>query len=322
MIEGLEGQSRLVLSAKLAPVVGSTFQPTGFPDLGAAEFQRPIGDGSASRMQPALLVESVQSLANHFESVGWDAGGDRPVATIARLPYVEVRDPQGRFLTSSRLEPHRLAGAYIKQAEFEDRKMGAWMIDRIGVQKGVPLDWREIYGAIFQLDPLCLIHGLFFSDPGWRDYGNPKVRRALTAVIEAHDAQPVVSGGVKRDDVYPTSDKGRGAKEGFGFVPFGRTEYTAHEIELSVAVDLEQLRGYGLAEAESDLLTAISLWEVRTLLDSPLRLRTACDLEVTAPVEVRHPDGYQLPGIEELKGLIGDLDVKFDTEVARTAIYA
>ena len=247
MFDALEDEPRIVLKARLAPTVGSAFQPTGFPDLGAAEFERPI-DGQG--VQPAVLVESVQSLANHLESVGWDRSESRPVSVLAGLPYVEVRDKEGRFLTSSRLEPHRLAGAYIKNAKIDGVAAGDWMIERLGVEKGVPLDWQAIYEAVFRLDPMCLVHGVFFSDPQWKEYGNPKVRRAVTAVMEAHNAHPVVSGGVKRDDVNPTAAEGRGSKEGYGFVPFGRTEYTADEIELDVAVDLEQIRGYGLAEAE------------------------------------------------------------------------
>jgi CRISPR-associated protein Csb1 len=318
MIDGLEGQTRLILKAQLSPVIGSAFQPTGFPDLGPAEFERPL---SATSSQRALLVESVQSLANHFESVAWDSAENRPVATVGRLPYVEVRNREGRFLTSSRLEPHRLAGAYIKNATIDGKKIGDWMVGRLGVQKGVPLDWPAIYGSIFQLDPLCLIHGLFFSDPLWSPYGNPKVRRALTAVIEAHDARPVVSGGVKRDDVNPTADKERSSREGYGFVPFGRTEYTAAEIELDIALDLEQIRGYGLGEAETTLLTAVALWEVRTLLDRPLRLRTACDLEVVQPVTVRRPEGWQLPDADVLAREIESANVHFDSNGPYSTVF-
>lgn len=317
MLDGLIDEPRLILQARLAPVVGSTFQPAGFPDLGAAEFERPLGD---DRVQQALLVESVQSLANHFESVGWDSTERRPVDLLSHLPYVEVRDKEKRFLTSSRLEPHRLAGAYIKNATANGKKTGQWMIERLGVQKGVPLDWRAIYAAIFQLDPLCLIHGVFFSDPQWKDYGNPKVRRALTAVIEAHDTRPVVSGGVKRDDVKPTAGEGRGSKEGYGFVPFGRTEYTAGEIELDVALDVEQIRGYGLAEAETRLLIAIALWEVRMLLDRPLRLRTACDLELRS-VDVKRPDGWELPDAVALAEEIEHANVNFASDGPHVTVF-
>lgn len=314
MIAGLADAPRMILKAQLAPVLGSTFQPTGFPDLGPAEFERPIsnGDGEPST-QRALLVESVQSLANHLEATAWDATEHRPRAPLEKLPYVEVRNPEGRFLTSSRIEPHRLAGAYIKKASIDGKPVGEWMIERFGVTEGVPVDWRAIYAAIFALDPLCLVHGAFFSDKSWNVHGNPKVRRATTAVIEAHGARPVVSGGVKRDDVNPTHGESRTSEEGFGFVPFGRTEYTADSIELAIAIDLEQIRGYGLGEAATDLLTAVALWEVRTLLDNPLRLRTACDLEVEA-VEVTRPQGWELPSAETLAGEIADSKAGFEHE--------
>jgi CRISPR-associated protein Csb1 len=320
MIKGLEDEPRIILTAKLEPAVGSAFQPTGFPDLGAAEFERPISDVGS---QSAVLVESVQSLANHLERVGWDSSKHGPVNTLARLPYVEVRDKENRFLTSSRLEPHRLAGSYIKKATVDGnggKTAGDWMIERLGVQKGVPLDWRAVYAAILQLDPLCLLHGVFFSDPLWKDYGNPKVRRALTAVIEAHDARPVVSGGVKRDDVFPTIGEGRSSKEGFGFVPFGRTEYTAAAIELHVAIDLEQIRGYGLGDDETDLLTAVALWEVQTLLGSPMRLRTACDLEVREVI-MRRPVDWALPTTDALAQTIEGTKVKFEADVPHKTLY-
>jgi CRISPR-associated protein Csb1 len=56
---------RTVLEADLTPLAGSLFQPTGFPDLGAAEFEAAGGTR-------ALLVESAQSMANWLESTTWD----------------------------------------------------------------------------------------------------------------------------------------------------------------------------------------------------------------------------------------------------------
>lgn len=291
MLEALDGAPRLLVDAALAPVASTTFQPTGFPDLGAAEFQRP---GSP----PSLLVESVQSLANHFESLGWDAPGRRPIDALGRLPFVEVvHADDERFLTSSRLEPHRLAAAYVREAAVDGTTGTALIADRFGLEKETPLDWPRIYRAVFQLDPLCLVHGVFFSAQAW--HGNPKVRRAIAAVIEANDVAPAVSGGLKRDDVQFTSAEGRGAEEGYGFVPFGRTEYTAAEIRLRAAIDLAQIRGYGLGDQETRLLELIAIWELTALLGGPLRLRTACDLDPDR-IEVRRPDGFSLPGADEL----------------------
>lgn len=312
MIDALAGETRIVLKASYSPTVGSMFQPTGFPDLGAAEFERPDSSGGTDK---ALLVESVQSLANHLESTAWDTSTDRPVDEIAGLPYVEVRggDDNG-FLTSSRLDPHRLAGAYVRTSSLDGKEMVDIVTERLGLKKGAPLDWRRVYEGIFDLDPLCLVHGVFFSDPKWRDFGNPKVRRAVTAVMEAHGVRPVVSGGVKRDDVNPTAGESRTSKEGYGFVPFGRTEYTAQAIELGVAVDVEQIRGYGLDDAKTGLLLAVALWELRTLLNRPLRLRTACDLDLGG-VETRRPEGWELPSAGDLAAEIADSGVTFETSL-------
>lgn len=305
MIKGLTDEPRLIVKAKLRPTAGSVFQPTGFPDLGPAEFTRPLPDGEGA--QSALLVESVQSMANRLEDNGWDQAAQQPVEALSGLPYVEVRDGEGNFLTSSRLEPHRLAGAYIRAGKVEDETGDDWVFGQIGLQKEQPLDWRAVYAALFRLDPLCLLHGVFFSSKRWNEVGNPKVRRAVTAVIEAHDIQPVVSGGVKRDDVNPTKGENRGSSDGFGFIPFGRTEYTAREIELSAVLDLEQIRGYGLGGSETELLTAIALWELRSLLDRPLRLRTACDLELVDQPEVVRPQSWELPQAADLEAAIAAL---------------
>jgi CRISPR-associated protein Csb1 len=321
MIDSLNKESRLILRAKLEPTAGSAIQPTGFPDLGAAEFERPDGNGGTEN---AILVESVQSLANHLEATGWNSADQEPADVLAALPYIAVKDKEGNFLTSSRLEPHRLAGAYIRHAEIDGKSGDEWLFDRVGAEKERPTDWPSFYAAVFRLDPLCLLHGVFFSSQSkdWKAIGNPKIRRAVTAVVEAHAARPLVSGGVKRDDVNPTHGESRGSSEGFGFVPFGRTEYTAEEIELSVVVDLEQIRGYGLDDAATDLLTAIALWEVRSLLDKPLRLRTACDLELAEDgLEVARPRDRDLPPLADLEAAISASEVSFDGAVPVVAEY-
>lgn len=312
MIDALGRATRLVIDARLRPVIGSTFQPTGFANLGAAEFRRPGGP-------PSLLVESVQSMANHLEALGFDNAQRRPIDLLEGLPWIAVLAADGgEHLTSSREEPHRLAAAYVRNATINGEVGLAWLGARLGLRPRKPLDWRSIYAAIFQLDPLCLLHGVFFSDKGF--HGNPKVRRALTAVIEAHDVAAVVSGGLKRDDVQFTSAEGQGAEEGYGFVPFGRTEYTAREIVLSASLDLAQLRGYGLAPDATRLLTLVALWELRALIDGPLRLRTACDLEIEQ-LSVRRPDGYELPALADLESEIAAIDPGWDEPGVRQATW-
>ena len=64
-------------------------------------------------------------------------------------------------------------------------------------------------------------------------------------------------------------------------VPHQRLEFTARSITAYVAVDHEQIQSYGLGIAGTELLEAIVAFELSNLFrGGPLRLRTACDLEV------------------------------------------
>src|SRR5690606_27897580 len=96
---------RLLIEAALRPVQGSRFQPTGFPDLGPAVYETATGT--------KLLVESAQSMANRLESVCWDGVAKELVEPLRGLSYVRVVDSEGRPLTSSITEAHRLNSPYI-----------------------------------------------------------------------------------------------------------------------------------------------------------------------------------------------------------------
>lgn len=292
-------EPRVKLVAELEPIAGTRFQPTGFPDLGAATYASPV-DGR--RM---LLVESAQSMANRLEGQLWNSSADEPVELISSLPYVRVFAADGEYLTSSRTESHRLASAYVKAAQF-DGTSGLQLIgERMGLAKQRPIDHARVGRAIFDLDPLCLLHGVFFADDKWP--GQPKIARALTAFVEATGVQEAYSGGVKFDHVSNTGDKEteKTAREGFGNVPFPRTEFVAESIEASFVLDVSQIRRYALEERERELLLAIALYEVCNLLHEGLRLRTACDLAVTA-VRGELPAAFELPDLATLEGLIAD----------------
>ena len=97
---------RLLMQADLKPLQGTRFQPTGFPDLGAATY-----DGSAGERM--LLVESAQSMANRLETVCWDTGEDDWIPPLKGLPVIKVRDGQDRPLTNSVVEAHRINSPYI-----------------------------------------------------------------------------------------------------------------------------------------------------------------------------------------------------------------
>lgn len=278
---------RTMFEIPLRPVQGTRFQPTGFPDLGPALFQRPFkhADGTTG-WHDALLVESAQSMANHLEAVGWDVADNRPLPILRGLPWVEVVAPDdGRFLTSSRLESHRLAASFIKDSLLDGVSMKDAIRERLGLKDNTPLAPHAIAAAVFALDPLCLLHGVFFAENAKVWPGQPKIARAITAVVEAHDVKRAESGGVKRDAVAHSKGEGQDATGGYGSIPFGRTEWTAAEIVLFAAIDDAQLAAYGLSEQATALLSTVAKWEIRSTIDNGLRLRTACDLEAVGEVD-------------------------------------
>lgn len=265
------------LTLTLEPVAGSRFQPTGFPALGAATFERADTDGEL------LLVESVQSMANRLESTTWDAARNQPAAEVASLPYVRVVDGAGTYLTSSRVEAHRLASAYVLDSTLDGAPVRDALRDRLGLAAGRPLDARRVAAEVFALDPVSLVHGVFFAQQKWP--WQPKIARALTCFIEAEDVRAAVSGGVKRDSVYNTVEDKRGTKDGYGSVPHTRVEFTAARIRLYAVIDDQQIESYGLSPAATEVVAALAEWELATLLAEGLRLRTACDLVVSGSVD-------------------------------------
>jgi CRISPR-associated protein Csb1 len=290
---------RIKIVAKLAPLAGTRFQPTGFPDLGAATYPSPTDPDTT-----LLLVESVQSMANRLESQLWPVGSLAPAGVADGLPYVRVASGTGEYLTSSRTESHRLASAYVKDADFNGVKGLNLIGERLGLAKNQPMDHAKVHRAIYALDPLCLLHGVFFADNAWP--GQPKIARAVSAFVEAEGAQEAYSGGVKFDHVSNAGDKedGKGAGQGFGNVPFPRTEYVARSITAYFVIDTSQIRRYHLERSEQELLLALALFEIRSLLDEGLRLRTACDLEVVDEPSVERPAGATLPDQATLEGWV------------------
>lgn len=292
-------EMRQLFDVELEPIAGSRFQPTGFPDIGAALFERPVRANGELRWVNSLIVESAQSMANRLEEVGWDRSLQAPVPTLEGLPYVRViAADDDRYLTSSRTEAHRLASAFVKHSTLGGTPMKEEIRDRLCLKDDTPLAPRDIAAAVFALDPLSLVHGVFFADTEWP--GQPKVARAVTGFVEANDARPAISGGVKRDEVrHRLEREGAGIAEGYGFVPFHRIEYTAGTITAFFSIDRGQIAAYGLGTEASKLLEDICRWEIRALLDGGLRFRTACDLR---PVrrDIADRDGVPLSGLEEL----------------------
>ncbi len=283
---------RLLLEAELRPVQGTRFQPTGFPDLGAAVYR--LHDGTQM-----LLVESPQSVANRLEATVWEPNSERLLPVLDGLSYVSVVDGEGGELTNSLLEAHRLNSVYIGKSDGFDAIRQA-----IGYEPGKPFDYRGLAKAVCRYDVNSLLHGVFLESIA----GVLRIPRALSGFIEARDVSVITSGGVKNDRVQAATEKDSAAtaREGYGNVPFHRDEYTARQITAYFNLDLTQIRSYGLGAAVEELLFALGLWKIRTFLDRGLRLRTACDLDAM-DLRVTRPEGTAMPSREELEKALPEL---------------
>lgn len=280
----LNDAPRLLLKADLRPIQGSRFQPTGFPDLGAAEYQ--------AGNTPMLLVESAQSMANRLEEVCWDEAEEDLVDPLRGLPYVNVVDVNGDTVTNSVLEAHRLNSPYI--LESADETFYNRLKEELGDLEHGAVNLRDFAEKLLKYDANCLVHGVFLSKSDLAG-GRLRLPRALSAFIEAKDVDVVASGGVKIDRVDPQGD----TSTGFGNVPFHRNQYTG-EITAYFNLDLAQIRGYGFDESAENLLIGLSLFKIRRFLERGLRLRTACDLELVDGLTVQRPQEFEVPSTTNL----------------------
>lgn len=298
-LSALENVPRLLLRAKLKPLQGTRFQPTGFPEIGAAQYDGPYGE----RM---LLVESAQSMANRMETVCWDKVADDWVGPLKGLSVIKVEDKDGEPLTNSVLEAHRINSEYIARSDgFKP------IADEIGYKKDRRFSVREqLVPVLLKYDVNSLLHGIFLEEIA----GVIRLPRALSGFIEATDAKVASSGGVKVG-LDPS------LKEGEGNVIYARDEFVSPDIDVYFNLDLAQLRGYGFSPSVYKLLVTIALYKIRAFLEYGLRLRTACDLECEG-LDVQRPQGFELPMLvdleKELPGLIAS--AKSDAKFAVTTV--
>ncbi|WP_295391583.1 type I-U CRISPR-associated RAMP protein Csb1/Cas7u [uncultured Thiodictyon sp.] len=314
-LDTLTGKPRLLIEAQLKPVQSIRFQPTGFPDLGAAEFDDPDG----GRM---LLVESPQSIANHLERTVFKEFSRDTVSAcladaVAGIPYVDI--DLGDFgRTNTLLEAHRLNTAYLWESSDDSAiRVQTEILKDLGVSakrkkkgdaedgssemnevSGV-VDMKRFYRTLLKYDPNSLLHGVFLEKVA----GRLRLPRAVSGFIEARGVKPVESGGVKNDHVFPKKDEASGitSKDGFTNVPFSRTEFLATDIRAYFNVDLALIRGFGLGKATEDFLIALALFKIRRFLDEGLRLRSACDLELCSDWICKTPSNFVLPERKDIE---------------------
>jgi CRISPR-associated protein Csb1 len=284
----IENAPRILLAAELVPAQGDRFQPTGFADLGAAQYARPDG-------KEMLLVESAQSVANRLEKTCLDGDGPELAAELKGLPYVAatLSGAGDSLRTSSLIEAHRIGSPYF----LHNKAFKEGLAKEMKYNPKRPLDWKAIYATLFKYDPNSLLHGVFLS---LLEGGRVKAPRAVTGFIEAEDVKKAISGGVKNSPVDPkgelqVAEADAGEKGVYSNVPYSRIEYTAGKIRAYFNIDLALIRGYGLPAAAYRLLVGLALLKIRRFLDGQLRLRTACDLRLVSDVKATAPAGFVVP---------------------------
>ena len=251
-------------------------------------------------------VAAVRPGANRLEAVCWDEVADDWAPALKGLPVVKVIDEEGKPLTNSLLEAHRLNSPYI--LEGKDKSVVEMLKNRLAAMEVGRVDLRELAKVLLEFDTNALLHGVFLAK---KDLAGGRLRlpRSLSAFIEAENARRAASGGVKNDSVNPSGDTAKG----FGNVPFARDEWVAAKITACFNLDLRQIRAFGLGTDVERLLIMLALFKVRKFLVEGLRLRTTCDLDVES-ILVKRPDGFEFPSLgsleAELPGLIRDVASK------------
>lgn len=307
---------RLLLEARLKPIQGTRFQPTGFPNLGPATYDYEGPEG-VKRM---LLVESAQSVANWlekalFKAMGRDSVSDELVPEVNGISYIEI--DCGEFgKTSTLLEPHRINTPYLWDSEdstavdLQSRILKDLGISKKRKKKGAKdsaseddeaagrIDMGRFYKTLLKYDLNSLIHGAFLEKVA----GRLRVPRALSGFVEASDVRPAESGGTKFDHIFPSKDPSHGvtSEDGYTNVPYARTDYAAQDIVAYFNLDLTQIRGYSLPEEAEKLLVAVALYKVSRLLEADWDLRSGCKLSVTGIAVTRPKDGFSLPSSAEI----------------------
>jgi len=290
----LKGESPLILTATLEPIVGDRFQPAGFPEIGHVIYKAPRKDGSTENV---CIVDSAASMANHLESVCQRGAHDLDlVEDLDGLPYIRCvtgdladgklpRDKREVVVTSL-TEGHRIASSYFldgvllnEDGAKTDTKLDGDLVERFGIvlpgssKAHPPSDkWWSVFKTIFEVDPNSLVHGVLF--PQWQI----KIPRALTAHLEAFGAGRVDRSGVKFDRLGKTTS---------GQPIFAVDDATAESIRATFVLDVSLIRSFGrekggaqlgLSEKQQEFLVALALWKIQKLLASPFRFRSGCHL--------------------------------------------
>ncbi|MFY8147700.1 MAG: type I-G CRISPR-associated RAMP protein Csb1/Cas7g [Prochlorococcaceae cyanobacterium] len=276
-----------------------TFVPAGFVDVGHSVVR------DASTGTNLVIVDSVQSLANHIEATLLSQPGE-VIAGLEAMPFVRltITDPAGRTRITSSLElPHRLASGWFCKAKelksFQD-SLASDILD------------NGIAAATFRRCPNSLLHGVFYSQLAGLNPNVSKTSRLLSAEVVAIGAQSVSDGGVSRDPMTVKGDfdlegtllppskeavqvgDNKASKYGIGYIPYRHQAFIAERIELAIYLAEGRLARLEISDAAKDVLRLLARFKLARLLATPLDLRAHCIFQAKegeVPEDLQDPDG-------------------------------
>jgi len=302
-LSAFTGACRLLINAplKVAPGTNGRFQPTGFPDLGPAlykgvrDLEEKDGDKSkkVQRTVNILFSDTAAALGNWLEEAC--LSGDDYNTDCQGIPYVRVLDGDASgelkpFLTSSVREPHRLASPYVLSAERDggQETMKDWLKkpEQLAVNKQRPVRPWVLAQKLFDIDPGCILHGVFLEELD----GRLRLTRLLSGFIEAANPNQVNYGGVYRGEI--------SAKDN---IPFAKQEFTSEDIQASFILHLSTLANHNLSEPQNRFLILWSLYKIDTLLHRCLRLRSGCEFKLLRVEPLLDDKMWPWPSTEDIK---------------------
>src|SRR3546814_19785018 len=129
------------------------------------------------------------------------------------LSVIKVTDKDGKSLTNSVLEAHRINSPYI--LEGADKTVFNKLKNELADMDEGFVDLKKLAKVLLGLDVNTLLHGVFLAKKEL-DGGRFRLPRALYAFIEAKASKVAAVGGVRNDDVNLTGDRetGLGTEEG------------------------------------------------------------------------------------------------------------
>ena len=230
-------------------------------------------------------------MANWLEATTWDARRARPGSRVRpRCPTsgsstrkaLPVLQPAGGAPARLRLR-HERHSRRRRAARSGCKNSSDW-------SRGARSTTGPSRGPASASIRFRCVHGVFFARRSWP--WQPKIARAVTSFIEASGVKP---GGQRRRQAGRRDQRGQGRRHRRGLrhrpAPPGRVHRREdHRLLHRGPRAVPLVRA---SEPATALLEALADFEIATLLDRGLRLRTRCDLVRARRCEGERPDAAE-----------------------------